>query len=721
MKTKSYRPLLTLIMTVVLTSTLFACGPGDIPFDPWDNPDARADAFRLFYKERINRVLLAYNRFSLVNDVVPAHTLGATYIDKGGDTYDILLHPKDNNEIGTSAFTAYHAYKVFRSRELALTLVRLFEGLAVAEEVSGIPGLTCREWQTGFTLTIDGLSSAITRTRDGLPVDPAEMYPAALEEEIIDAFFSDGVYTYRGDPTEYYFTLEPIIRPGDYGVTFVFEEMPDFLRVSDCCSSFMVSKLGTFAGYFWGNHNSRDNFPDYAMGYFAACEAMDDPEADADVRASAARACASGRRIGDSVVGHGYNLMTVSEFEPYDEEHLIVAGEIRPFGESEGPEWLGSMNSCQMAYMAKALSADGLASPFEKVENPGAYEIIAIKAIYELLGLTPPDMTKTCRSIDDAYLGKTWGELLDLELFGTSLWDLLETNLYEQPDAFVPLVKGLANAVHQPEKSAEALVYYARTFSGSCELVQKAREALYHILEVQRRSAQMLYDWAMDQPDPPGDIVNKAIEELTLASRYAHIAGIGGEHFTPYDFTRDEAYTGGFEAVLVRPDSTLRPLMTDEEIWGKIEHELNGQCVPRPPVYERYWDRFPTPEDMPLRRFGDHYEAVGLDGAFHEIPNIAHEWFGGVCLWDAIPLCTLEPTSLDCTWAILGCEVPDLDGSGTVAGEDQALFDAAWTAYGEGALCSEINDWCDGADLDRSGALEADDQEFMSIAQGCWY
>jgi hypothetical protein len=32
------------------------------------------------------------------------------------------------------------------------------------------------------------------------------------------------------------------------------------------------------------------------------------------VRASATRACASGKRIGDSVVGYGYNLMTVSEF-----------------------------------------------------------------------------------------------------------------------------------------------------------------------------------------------------------------------------------------------------------------------------------------------------------------------------------------------------------------------------------------------------------------------
>ncbi len=63
----------------------------------------------------------------------------------------------------------------------------------------------------------------------------------------------------------------------------------------------------------------------------------------------------------------------------------------------------------------------------------------------------------------------------------------------------------------------------------------------------------------------------------------------------------------------------------------------------------------------------------------------------------------------------------DLDDSGAVDGRDEALVDAAWTADGEGALCSGADVWCDGADLDRGGVLEADDQEFMGVAQGCWY
>ncbi|MCZ7583447.1 MAG: hypothetical protein M5R36_09005 [Deltaproteobacteria bacterium] len=115
------------------------------------------------------------------------------------------------------------------------------------------------------------------------------------------------------------------------------------------------------------------------------------------MRAAAARACASGKRIGDSVVDENYNLMTVSEFEPYDDAHLIVAGEIRPDGADEGPEWLGSMNSCQMSYMAKALSTDGLSDPNDEVETPGAYEVIYLKMLLELIGITPPDFTKTCR------------------------------------------------------------------------------------------------------------------------------------------------------------------------------------------------------------------------------------------------------------------------------------------------------------------------------------
>jgi len=694
----------------------------DLVFTPWENEQAKAEAFRLYYKERIERGLLAYNRFLLVNDVVPAHTLGSTYIEKTGQAHRIQLHPKDNNEIGTSAFNTYQAWRVFGTRPLELTLIRQFEGLAVAEEVSGIPGLTCREWQPGFDVTIDGPAGAVSRTKDGAPVQPAETYSAALESEIIAAFFADGIYTYQADPSAHYFTIEPLTHVGDFAVTFVFSELPNYLRVSNCCSSFMVSQLGTFAGYFWGNHNSRDNFPDYAQGYFAACAAQNDAALSADVRASATRACASGKRIGDSVVGYGYNLMTVSEFAPYDAEHLIVAGELRPDGTDEGPEYLGSMNSCQMSYMAKALSAAGLHDADEDVDLPGAYEVVAIKLLFEMLGLQPPDIVKTCTCLDDAYFGQTWSDLLNLKVLGFSFWDIADLLVQAAPDVFVDLLLDLADATHQPEKAMVALVYYAEFLDQDAALLQETRETTYRILEFQRRSAQLAYDWAIAQPEPPQSTINKAIEELQLAATYGHATGVGDALYDPLDFTQDEAWQSGLEGVLTRGDSTPLSLRTDEEIWALILEELDN-FADRPLTVARYWERFPTEADKPLRRLDDHYEAVGRDGDFHEIPNIGHQWFGGVHLWDSLPLCALAPNALDCTWAVLGCARPDLDGSGAVEQADQTLFDAAWELYGppEPVLCGQPNDWCGGADLDRSGELDEEDQAFLEAARGCWY
>ncbi len=702
----------------MLTLPAMGCKP-DMGFDPWENPDAKADAFRLYYRERVERVLLAYNRFQLVNDVVPAHTLGSTNIDKQADRYDIHLHPRDNNEIGTSAFNTYCAWEVFQSRNLELTLLRQFEGLAAVEEISGIPGLTCRQWQPGFTLTVDGPAGTVTRTRAGLPVAPARTYPEALEAEIVRTFFADGVFTYRGNPAETCFTLEPILNINEYAVTFVFSELPRFLRVSDCCSSFMVTPEGPYAGYFWGNHDSRDNFPDLALGYFTACAAADNPRLSRDARASAATACAAGRRVGDSVLEHGYNLMTVSEFRPYDAGHLIVAGEIRPDTTDEGPEWLGSMNNCQMAYMAKALSSRGLSCPHERVQNPGAYEVLIIRALFELLGLPPREIVKTCRHLDDAYAGMTWDDLLYLKIAGRSFWDIARNLVHEWPDVFADLLLQLAAFTHQPEKSAYALVYYARS-TGKPRLEQEARETLYRILEFQRRCAGIVYKWALAQPEPDPQRLARAARELQLAAVYGHVSGVADAAYDPFGFSREEESIARYEAVLRRGDSPSLPLRTDEEIWAIISRTLENNRH-RPPTYDRYRERFPNPEDMPLRRLGDGYEAVGPDGLFHEIPNISHQNFGVVRLWDALPMCALAPNALDCSWAVLGCRRPDLDSNGTVDAADRALFDAAWAAYGEGAACGPANRWCNGADLDRNHGLDQEDRAFMEAAQGCWY
>jgi len=703
---------------LLLAAAAAGCQPG-IVFDPWENPDARADAFRLYYRERMERVLLAYNRFMLVGDVAAAHTLGRTYIDRQGDRYDIHLHPVDNNEMGTSAFNTYCAWQVFGTRALELTLARQFQGLAVAEEVSGIPGLTCREWQTGFTVTVDGPAGTVLRTRDGVPAAPAEACPEALEAEIVRTFFADGVFTYRGNPAETCFTLEPILNIGEYAVTFVFGMLPHYLRVSDCCSSFLVSRQGPYAGYFWGNHNSRDNFPDLALGYFAACDAAGDPGLAPDARASAARACDAGRRVGDSVVAHGYNLMTVSEFAPYDEEHLIVAGEIRPDGSDEGPEWLGSMNSCQMAYMARALSSQGLHCPHERVENPGAYEALLIRALFQLLGLPAPEIVKTCRSLDDAYFGLTWDELLHLEIGGRSLWDAARNQLGDGGAPVADLLLKLAGFTHQPGKAACALVAYARG-TGKPWLLQEARETLYRILEFQRRCAGTVRDWALAAPEPGAGWIQRAEEELQTAAVYGHVAGVGDAGYDPFGFSREAGAQAEFEAVLRRGDSEPLPLRSDQEIWARISQALEDNRD-RPLTYDRYRERFPAPEDMPVRRTGDRYEAVGTDGLFHEIPNIAHRGFGGIHLWDALPACALAPGVLDCSWAVLGCRRPDLDGDGTVSGPDRDLFDAARASHGDGADCAEENGWCDGADLDRSRRLDEDDAAFLDAAEGCWY
>jgi len=86
-------------------------------------------------------------------------------------------------------------------------------------------------------------------------------------------------------------------------------------------------------------------------------------------------------------------------------------------------------------------------------------------------------------------------------------------------------------------------------------------------------------------------------------------------------------------------------------------------------------------------------------------------------------MCALAPTVLDCSWAVLGCERPDLNDDGTVNQDDRDLFDAAWATYGppDPTPCDDGNGWCDGADLDRSGLLDDEDQDFMEAADGCWY
>ncbi|MFN7955408.1 MAG: IPT/TIG domain-containing protein [bacterium] len=682
--------------------------------EPWENASAKADAFQLFYSERVRRVVRSHNRYLLIDDAVPAMTLGATFVARHGDDWEIEAHPKDNNEIGQSAFNAWQAYKVFRTRELALTLMRMFEGMVIGGSASGHPGITSREWQPGWTLTIDGAGGGtVSRTHDGHEVDPGESFSPALESEIASAFFGDGRFTYRVDPTETYFTAEPLFAMGSYALTFVFSGLPSFLRVSDCCSSFMVSQLGTYAGYFWGNHDSRDNFPDHAIGYLAARECAADTTVDANLRGSCARAAAVGAQVGDAVVGHGYNLMTVGETTPYDQ--LIVAGAVRPDGSTEDQD-LGSMNSCQMSYMAKALSSAGLRSPVEIVQVPGSYDLLLLEIIFDLLGLPPPAIVPSCAHLDDAYFGLSWGDLLRLEVNGTPVFDVLDDLLTADANAWLPIFHQLVDALEQPERSTRVLVYYARQ-TENASVDAAARATLDQIAEVHRRVARAILDWASGAGGNPGE-ASWASRQLYQAAMVALPFGVGGASYAVGDFGPGLQDAQAYEGVLARGDSAPWSLLTDAQIQANIDAELAGA---HPWNQDRYRARFP--DGPPLRRAGDHYEAVGADGQFHAVPNVSHQVFGGVDLLREAPLCALAPEALDCSWAVLGCARPDLDASHTVNGADAALFQAAWAIYGPpvSTPCSAGNAWCGGADLERNGTLDGDDQAFIAAAQGCWY
>ena len=97
-----------------------------------------------------------------------------------------------------------------------------------------------------------------------------------------------------------------------------------------------------------------------------------------------------------------------------------------------------------------------------------------------------------------------------------------------------------------------------------------------------------------------------------------------------------------------------------------------------------------------------------------------HFQLGGIELLQALPLCITNPGILDCAWARLGCERPDLDHNGMVDATDKGLFNKAVSEYA-GKACGQENHWCGLADLDHTGRVDATDQAFMNAAMGCHY
>ncbi len=342
---------------------------------------------------------------------------------------------------GYTTFATWKLYQALGGRSLELTLIRMFEGLAFYESVTGHKGLTVREALPGWTRTMDGINKTVARSNDGNPVADPETFPAELEKEVLDTFFDGVVVTYRENPEEFFYNFKPVNELEDYAVTYVFDHVGEALPwvpVSNCCSSFMKTQIGPWKDLgWWGNHNSRDNFTDYVMGYLAAFEAEKTSGLPADLALAAHHAAEAARRVGDTTTFFGNILMTVDERNDY--YTLAPAGEVRPDGRTEWQD-LGSISSCQMAYLAKALSKEGLHSPVPKVPLPGDLPHEAIEALFKSIGITLTTCVKKCRCLDEAWFGLTFGDLLGFKILGEPWYEKAERLTYFYPDLFYDLI-----------------------------------------------------------------------------------------------------------------------------------------------------------------------------------------------------------------------------------------------------------------------------------------
>ncbi len=693
--------------------------PGPVP-----NPDARTDAFRLFYRERAERTALSMNRFALAGDAAMGNTFLKVAIARDGNAWEVVPGPEGNNPFGHSTFATWKLYQAIGGRPLELTLIRMFEGLAFNQAVSGHPGLTTREALPGWTRSMDGIGGTVSRTRWGEAVALPVPYPPELEQEILEAFYEGVIFTYRENPEEFLFKFKPIDELGNFATTYVFAELdhePPFLRVSDCCSSFMISQMGIWEGAYWGNHNSRDNFTDYALGFLAAFEAESTEGLPADLARAAGNAARAARRTGDSIVAHRNILMTVDEWHDYCT--LTPAGNMNPDGEVEWQD-LGSLASCQMAYAARAISSQGLGWPVPEVPLPGAIETSALRELFRELGLPPlPLPVMKCESLDDAFVGLGWGDMLAAEIFGVPLWEVAEVIALFFPDLFPGLLGGMMDDFSELELGAVVLCYYAQIVE-EVELYAEARNTLSNLIGMQRILADLVYGLATDPRviDVVGATaaeqqVRGAGEMLYKGAVYARLFGLDSPLADLDGFSTGDQHITYIESRLDMADTPYRPLLSDEEILDQVEARLAARLERSPWIIDRYRDRFGyTP---PVRRAGDGYECVGPDDEWMPTENSRHECFQEFRLWFEAPLCVASPETLDCEWATLGCAPADLDDNGVVGADDQALFEGAWSAHGELAECGPENSWCHGADLDRSGILDGDDQGYMNAAQGC--
>jgi len=691
----------------ILVVALAGCESKESLPKPVEDIEAAARAFKLYYQERVERVIVAYNRFMLVGDVTFGANLGKIGIAKQGSDYEVVPGPNDNNPIGISIWTTWHAYKIFRSRTLELSLVRMFNGLRFFEEISGHPGVTSRFVYPGWTRIVDGKLGSVTRTRGGAPASAPTDYSPQLEGEIMKAFYDGIRVTHREDPADILFNYMPAVEPDAYSVTYGFSALPGYLRSSDCCASIMRTPAPyPWEGAYWGNHNSRDNFPDLSLGLITAMEAVEDKSVPEEVREAAQGAVESAHRIGNLIVQNDA-LMTVSEHQPYDQ--LTNSGAVRPDGEVEGED-LGTLADCQMAYLARAISSAGLNLPLPAAPAPESpFEAVLDDLFGEYVDCEVPQGPRICTRVEEAFCGWDWSNLEQMTIYDQPWLEMIREMEEENPGTAEMLMGSWQDDYYEITLAAIALVNYA-DLTGNRELGERARTTLSGLAHLMRVFADLIYSH-----DNPGRLARQTY-------RAALFEGWGGMESAPLEdlgeFTIAENEIAYVESWLTMDDTQPAAMLTDERIREMVAGQLEGSSDT---VKKRYADNYgDTP---PVRVAGEGYEARGVPEAEHPwqpVERPHHRIVGGVHLLEALPLCNTAPEILDCTWAAMGCERPDLNSDKTVDETDAARFETLRQEF-SGESCREKNEWCQGADLDRTGRVDETDAAFMQAAQGCYY
>lgn len=699
-------------------------------FEP--NPNAKADAFRLYYRERTDRLLESINRFALTGDVSSAAIINKMYISKQGREYEVIPGPVDNNAHGYTTFATWKLYQAMGGRRLELTLIRMFEGLAFYEEVTGHRGLTVREALPGWTREVEGDIGIIKRRKNGQLIDPPVKFPADLENEIMNTFFKGVKITYRENPEDFFYNFKPVNELEDYATTYVFDhigEPLEWIPVSNCCSSFMKTQKGPWEGLaWWGNHNSRDNFSDYVMGYLAAFEAEKTPGLPADLAKAAKHAADAGRNVGDTTTSHGNILMTVDERSNY--QTLAAAGEVRPDGTTE-VEDLGSIDSCQMAYLAKAVSTGGLHSPVPKVPLPGFLPRAGIKALLKSIGMPVKMGVSSCRRLDDIGLGVTFGQILNHNILGKPWYEHLKLLTYLYPDIYYGTLESVMDDLQEFTLTSAGLVYYAR-ITGDKALYKEAHASLGNIIKLQTILVKLVFGDDGDArhraflikklgKDVYEQRQRRAKEILYKVALYERMFGFDSPLKNLDGFVPSEAQIAWAVSPLNWSDTQPDAILSNETIKERIANVINGKKEKEPWIYERYVNRFfdsAGNHNPPVRSTPDGYEFIDQNNQWRkaEIPH--HAYFGGLHYWKESALAVWSKQTLNCEWAKWGCQPADFDVSGSVDANDTTIFLARWNASGgEGAKCPS---GCGGADLDRDGMLDKDDRDYMQAAQGCY-